>query len=245
MKHTGFSALGILKIRSRRALLRSANIQLFFPTCKALPFVAKSMSVRSQLLLALVLFGRSRSQEVDAARNNRRSCERSTAPTPRTSGCSIRPEKADAWISFQAKLADEAAAYRTSALGDSASPPLVLIGDSITEALRGTAIGEKVARTEGIDTVLPSAFPGWQKPLVLAISADETQRASAVLDPATSGFQAAPCLPLFLARSPVCRRIDTLLRRSSVAAEPHRRSRADFRHGKRRKARHERPYRDQ
>ena len=92
---------------------------------------------------------------------------------PRTPGCSIKSlEKLKQWEAFQAQLAKEAAAYQRSR--PHGPPPLLLLGDSITEALRGTAIGEVVKRTAGIEEVT-AGFLGWQKPLIFAISADETQ----------------------------------------------------------------------
>jgi hypothetical protein len=109
---------------------------------------------------------------IEAAHRSR--CERSVVPSPRQTGCSIKTsEKLQQWIEFQKQLAKEAAAFRpTEGRGP---PPLILYGDSITEALRGTAIGQVTDRTEGIQQVLGSAFPGWRMPTVLAISADETQ----------------------------------------------------------------------
>ena len=105
-----------------------------------------------------------------------RRCESPTVPSPRQENCSIKRGKLENWTAFQAKLASEAAAWRKhkSSAGEK-KPPLLLLGDSITEALRGTAVGEVVKRTEGVEAVLPTAFSDWQSPLVLAISADETQ----------------------------------------------------------------------
>ena len=89
--------------------------------------------------------------------------------------------------SFQTRLATDALAY-TNPRGQ---PRLLLIGDSITEALRGTAIGQAVPRTIGHEQAL-AVLVDFPRPLILAISSDETQhvlwrlRAGAELTPAIS-----------------------------------------------------------
>lgn len=125
------------------------------------------------LLSSLILIAMMQLDDVQARRRGH--CELPTEPSPRTAGCSVKQDKEQTWIAFQKQLAAEAAAYQRSSQSDDEKPPLLLLGDSITEALRGTAIGLSVSRTNGIETVLPTAFPGWRRPVVLAISADETQ----------------------------------------------------------------------
>lgn len=114
-------------------------------------------------------------------------CEAATTPTPRTVGCSIKREKMAAWTAFQRALAAEAAAFSARPAAASASTVaskttttttrrLWLVGDSITEAWRGTAYGEPVARTVGIPAVLERTLAAhYPAPLISAISADETQ----------------------------------------------------------------------
>ena len=73
----------------------------------------------------------------------------------------------------QQQLMREAAMYRPDEGGRAR---LVLLGDSITEAFRGTAIGEVVQRTKGQSAILQQTLAlDFPSPLVLAISADETQ----------------------------------------------------------------------
>lgn len=104
-------------------------------------------------------------------------CENSTIASPRTLKCSAKSEETlQQWHTWQRQLAAEAAGYhRPRSLSE--PPRLLFVGDSITEALRGTAIGVAVARTVGIDAVLNStpALSSYGRPLVLAISADQTQ----------------------------------------------------------------------
>ena len=76
------------------------------------------------------------------------------------------------WHKFHEKLAAEAAAWRS--LTDQAS--LVMIGDSITESYRGTAVGLPTDRSRGLEASLgPTLLQDFSAPLILAISGDETQ----------------------------------------------------------------------
>lgn len=76
------------------------------------------------------------------------------------------------WMSFHEMLVVNAKAYGNPTGHQS----LLLVGDSITEAYRNTAMGEATERTAGINVSLAPlarAFP--PPPLILAISGDETQ----------------------------------------------------------------------
>lgn len=98
-------------------------------------------------------------------------CDNATLPSPRASPC--QRYKGDGWRNFQRTLAKDAAAHPTN---PNHEPRLVLIGDSITEALRGTEVGTTSPRTTGVQTALLSTLAlDFASPLVLAISADETQ----------------------------------------------------------------------
>lgn len=105
----------------------------------------------------------------------RRKCENATVPSPRTKSCSIRNGiQLEAWFTFQQKLVTEASAHIRSS-----RPRLLLLGDSITEAFRGTAVGKVIHRTTGLEAataVLTAYLPASaQPPLIIAISGDETQ----------------------------------------------------------------------
>jgi lysophospholipase L1-like esterase len=55
-------------------------------------------------------------------------------------------------------------------------PDLLLIGDSITESYLNTTYGKACVRCAGVPAALRAATAGhWRKPLVLAISGDQTQ----------------------------------------------------------------------
>ena len=109
-------------------------------------------------------------QVVDAVHRNK--CERAVVASPRTIGCSIKEQQMEAWRTFHRKLADEVAAYSNP----TGAQRLWLVGDSITEAWRGTAYGEPVMRTRGIAAMLNATLSAhWPEPLVCGISADETQ----------------------------------------------------------------------
>ena len=94
-------------------------------------------------------------------------------PSPRTPWSVFSAEQQARWESFQSTLAAEAAAFRAGR----GRTRLVLLGDSITEAWRGTSYGNPSERTAGVPAVLHQTL-GKQfdaSPLVLAISGDQTQ----------------------------------------------------------------------
>lgn len=125
-----------------------------------------------------------------------RRCENASDLVPRTFcgyPATIAKTKAARWAAWQAKLRDEAAQYEN----DGRKPKLLMIGDSISEALRGTAIGEIESRTAGLQEALKSSslaaeFPA-PPPLILAISGDETQHQLWRLN-ATFGREFSPSL---------------------------------------------------
>lgn len=99
--------------------------------------------------------------------------ERAAIASPRTAWSSRSGSQSAAWFRFQRLLAAEAA--RFSALGDGTSR-VVLIGDSITEAWRGTSYGQPVKRAEGVPEALRETIAAtWRTLLVLGISGDQTQ----------------------------------------------------------------------
>eukprot|EP01064_Diplonema_japonicum_P009587 TRINITY_DN1705_c0_g1_i4.p1 TRINITY_DN1705_c0_g1~~TRINITY_DN1705_c0_g1_i4.p1 ORF type:complete len:304 (+),score=43.52 TRINITY_DN1705_c0_g1_i4:59-913(+) len=86
-------------------------------------------------------------------------------PLPKCAGCDRNNE----WRKFQRKLAYEVATGKNEY-------DVVFLGDSITEAFRGTAGGDakcSSARCEGIPSVFNKAF-NTSKKIVLAISGDQT-----------------------------------------------------------------------
>jgi lysophospholipase L1-like esterase len=116
------------------------------------------------LLLITDIFALSRKQRAE--------CEVPTAPAPRSQKCSVKRSDEKKWTAFQQSLAADAANYTANG-----RVQLLMVGDSITEAFRGTAIGEPKDRSVGIDAVLREtlALTYPPSPLVLAISGDETQ----------------------------------------------------------------------
>lgn len=98
--------------------------------------------------------------------------ERAAIATPRTAWSSKSANQSRMWFDFQQQLVSEASMYTP---GESSR--LVLVGDSITEAWRGTAYGRSCARCEGVPAVLNQTLAHlWPRlPLVLAISGDQTQ----------------------------------------------------------------------
>lgn len=107
----------------------------------------------------------------DSTDARRSKCEQPTVPSPRSTSCQVwKPPVLERWHAFHAALASETAAYRSP----SGRPSLLLVGDSITEAFRGTAIGEVQDRTRGINATLSTLARDYQVQ-VNAISGDETQ----------------------------------------------------------------------
>lgn len=95
-------------------------------------------------------------------------------PSPRSKYSCWTRHQCDQWWHFHAQLSTTAAQYDSMSTGR----PLVLLGDSITEAWLGTAMGEARQRAHGVPQVLKQWMEDqhsvW-RPLVLAISGDQTQ----------------------------------------------------------------------
>lgn len=115
--------------------------------------------------------------------------ERPDAPSPRTVFSARSREQYDRWWRVEAEQRERARAYAdarrakmarartTSGATSITTRPLVLLGDSITEAWMGTSYGWSVKRAQGAPEVLRdrlSAAAGLD-PLVLAVSGDQTQ----------------------------------------------------------------------
>lgn len=101
----------------------------------------------------------------------RESHETADYPSPRTSWSSPNSTQRDKWFAYQHKLTIQAAGYNASPNGR-----LILLGDSITEAWRGTSYDTPTKRAEGVPKELQAVGQDrWQRPLVLAISGDQTQ----------------------------------------------------------------------
>ena len=101
--------------------------------------------------------------------------ELSTVESPRTSWSSKRAGQIGRWFDWQQQLAVEAANYQPSSPYD-ARARIVLLGDSITEAWRGSSYGEpRIDRAELPDVLQETLAQRWPSPLVLGISGDQTQ----------------------------------------------------------------------
>ncbi|KAH8095688.1 platelet-activating factor acetyltransferase [Aureococcus anophagefferens] len=96
--------------------------------------------------------------------------EQPAVPSPRTRW-TIGTQGMREWFAFHQALANEAAAFAPR------KPPLVFVGDSITETWRGTSVGRPIARASGAPDVLREKFGDRWDPLALAISGDQTQHA--------------------------------------------------------------------
>ena len=98
--------------------------------------------------------------------------EHATVASPRTSWSSRTANQSRKWSAYQASLVGDANAYESGR-----SSRLVLFGDSITEAWRGTGYGSPNPRADGVPAVLNETLARqWPPtPLVLAISGDQTQ----------------------------------------------------------------------
>ena len=94
--------------------------------------------------------------------------EEPSTPSPRTRYTAKTSALQSAWTRFHEELARRAAAYAPT------QKPLLLLGDSITEAWLGTSMDEDSERARGCPQVLEQKFPDYS-PLVLAISGDQTQ----------------------------------------------------------------------
>lgn len=104
--------------------------------------------------------------------------EQATLETPRTLwSCKGRSQQVTRWYSYQAQLVASANHYEPASPYDNRAR-LLLLGDSITEAWRGTSMGEP--RSEPWAASLPDILDEtlgrrWPAPLVHGISGDQTQ----------------------------------------------------------------------
>lgn len=101
--------------------------------------------------------------------------EHAAVDSPRTLWSVKRAGQIERWRSFQEALAAEAATYQPASPYDNRAR-LLLLGDSMTEAWRGTAYGEpredRVALPEVMQETLAKRWPA---PLIFGISGDQTQ----------------------------------------------------------------------
>ena len=116
--------------------------------------------MRRPLCASLFLFAAAKEPEA----------ERAAEPSPRTTW-SVKARDAAQWKAYSELLRQEAGGYRATG-----GTQLVLLGDSITEAWRGTSYGLQVPRAKGVPDVLRATLAArWPVALNLAISADMTQ----------------------------------------------------------------------
>ena len=108
-------------------------------------------------------------------------------PSPRTPWSVFSAEQQTRWESFQSTLAAEAAAFRAGR----GRTRLVLLGDSITEAWRGTSYGNPSERAAGVPEVLQRTLAKQfdASPLVLAISATRRSTCSGGCSAAASSAE--------------------------------------------------------
>ncbi|KAJ1448356.1 SGNH hydrolase-type esterase domain-containing protein [Pelagophyceae sp. CCMP2097] len=92
--------------------------------------------------------------------------------SPRTPYSTHEAHQLDEWQAYHGKLVASAQAYAARA---HEAPPLVFVGDSITESWVGTGVGKKSKRARGVPKVLSEFFAPRFQPLILAISGDQTQ----------------------------------------------------------------------
>jgi len=103
--------------------------------------------------------------------------EKPDIPSPRTVFSARSKEQAGLWWQAHATLnrsAEEYVTRRQRAAPDTL-PPLILLGDSITESWIGTDMGIQIDRAKGVPAVLTDFFQQDYDPLVLAIGGDQTQ----------------------------------------------------------------------
>ena len=99
--------------------------------------------------------------------------ESATIASPRTLWSSRRPSQRTDWLVWQTTLAAEAAAWSPTNDGQGS---LLLLGDSITEAWRGTSYGKPARRADGAPFVFDQVLRArWPSSLVLAISGDQVR----------------------------------------------------------------------
>ena len=84
--------------------------------------------------------------------------EQSDIPSPRTVYSARSRQQYETWWTAHAALNESAATYvsrrKNAQQRQQSKPPLVLLGDSITESWLGTDMGKKIKRCEGIPEVL-------------------------------------------------------------------------------------------
>lgn len=122
--------------------------------------------------------------------NKRGQCgETSSDFSPRTVYSAKSKEQFDTWWNYYAELNQTALTYAQRMYGkdssrkgqtessiDNNKKPLVLLGDSITESLMGTELGQPSERWEDISIVYRNIYgSSGYDPLVLAVSGDQTQ----------------------------------------------------------------------
>ena len=103
-----------------------------------------------------------------------RTPERAIVESPRTSWSSKRTGQIGRWYDWQQQLATEATNFQPSSPYD-ARARLVLLGDSITEAWRGSSYGEARPDRSVPQVLHETLAKRWPDPLVLGISGDQTQ----------------------------------------------------------------------
>lgn len=118
-------------------------------------------------LLALVALGKS-AEPYKMCDGEGKCGESPHLASPRTHYTSKTSVEQRAWSKYHAQLVKSAADYAPT------QTPLLLLGDSITEAWLGTSMGDPSNRTAGCPAVLAAKFSDYT-PLVLAISGDQTQ----------------------------------------------------------------------
>jgi len=113
--------------------------------------------------------------------------ERPDKPSPRTYYSSRQQTDYKQWIEMHDILRGSATKYevrrhdarrearRGGSSVDHLLPPLILLGDSITESWLGTKEGQLIERATGIPFLLHQLFEPHFDPLVLGISGDQTQ----------------------------------------------------------------------
>jgi lysophospholipase L1-like esterase len=104
--------------------------------------------------------------------------EEATRPTPRSTDSITDAAQCAHWHNAHRRNARSAREFRTTDAGEpsSARTPLVLLGDSITEEMVGTKLGEPAARCDGVPERLSRAFRvSAFATLVLGVSGDSTQ----------------------------------------------------------------------
>lgn len=110
--------------------------------------------------------------------------EKPDKSSPRTIYSAKTKEQHATWWELHSKLNRTAQLYagrreREASMGIEDTRPLILLGDSITEAWMGTGMGVPAERAKGVPKVLENLLAeppaSYLDPLILAISGDQTQ----------------------------------------------------------------------